>query len=172
MILNTSVLLNKKKIKLIKSNFKTTLKKNKVLVKILYSGVCRSQLMEIDMKRGKDKFLPHMFGHEAVGIVEKIGSNIKSTELTNKVLDDLFLGIQNFSGGFVQIVETTKKQFSSVKEIEESIKRIQETISYNEKLVDEVSNLSDLSEANGKDLKSVIEKLTDTTLAMKEKFES
>ena len=35
-----------------------------VLVKILYSGVCRSQLMEIEGKRGEDNWIPHLLVHE------------------------------------------------------------------------------------------------------------
>jgi S-(hydroxymethyl)glutathione dehydrogenase / alcohol dehydrogenase len=47
-----------------------------VLVKIAYSGVCHSQLMEVRGLRGEDKFIPHLLGHEATGIVEDIGSEI------------------------------------------------------------------------------------------------
>ena len=97
MIINTSVLLDKKKIRLIKSNLKTSLKKDKVLVKILYSGICRSQFMEIDMKRGKDKFLPHTFGPEAVGIVVKIGSNIKKIKV-KEFISILYLSLTVFYG--------------------------------------------------------------------------
>lgn len=44
-----------------------------VLVKIAYTGICGSQLGEIDGKKGPDKFLPHLLGHEGSGIVEAIG---------------------------------------------------------------------------------------------------
>jgi S-(hydroxymethyl)glutathione dehydrogenase/alcohol dehydrogenase len=47
-----------------------------VLVKILFSGVCRSQLMEVQGCRGKDKWLPHMFGHEVFGKVVDIGAGV------------------------------------------------------------------------------------------------
>lgn len=52
------------------------LERGQVLVKLLYSGVCRSQLMEINGWRGKDPWLPHMLGHEGSGIVEEIGSGV------------------------------------------------------------------------------------------------
>ena len=52
------------------------LSRGQVLVKLLYSGVCRSQLMEINGGRGKDPWLPHMLGHEGSGIVEKIGPGV------------------------------------------------------------------------------------------------
>jgi len=53
-----------------------SLKEGQVLVKILYSGVCRSQLNEIKGLKGKDRFLPHLLGHEGSGIVEKIGGGV------------------------------------------------------------------------------------------------
>jgi S-(hydroxymethyl)glutathione dehydrogenase / alcohol dehydrogenase len=40
-----------------------------VLVKMAYSGVCRSQLMEVEGERGEDKYLPHLLGHEGCGKV-------------------------------------------------------------------------------------------------------
>ena len=36
-----------------------------VLVKVIYSGVCRSQIMEVKGLRGEDVWLPHLLGHEA-----------------------------------------------------------------------------------------------------------
>ena len=45
------------------------LKKGQVLVKVINSGICRSQLFEIDGQRGFDKYLPHLLGHEALGKV-------------------------------------------------------------------------------------------------------
>jgi S-(hydroxymethyl)glutathione dehydrogenase/alcohol dehydrogenase len=47
-----------------------------VLVKVLYSGVCRSQLMEIKGGRGEDPWLPHLLGHEGSGIVVSIGAGV------------------------------------------------------------------------------------------------
>ena len=40
-----------------------------VLVKLAYSGVCHSQVMEVKGERGHDRWLPHMLGHEATGRV-------------------------------------------------------------------------------------------------------
>ena len=48
-----------------------------VLVKVHYSGICGSQLGEIDGAKGEDKFLPHLLGHEASGIVQAIGLGVK-----------------------------------------------------------------------------------------------
>ena len=56
-----------------------------VFVKILYSGVCHTQLLEARGRRGVDDFLPHCMGHEASGIVEKIGKNVTSVQVGDKV---------------------------------------------------------------------------------------
>ena len=53
------------------------LKFGQVLVKIFYSGICGSQLMEVEGKRGKDIYLPHALGHEAVGKVIETGKGVK-----------------------------------------------------------------------------------------------
>jgi Zn-dependent alcohol dehydrogenase len=47
-----------------------------VLIKIKYSGICGSQINEIDSIKGQDKYLPHLLGHEGSGIVEKIGEGV------------------------------------------------------------------------------------------------
>ena len=36
------------------------LKKGQILVRVLHSAICRSQIMEIEGKRGKDKYIPHL----------------------------------------------------------------------------------------------------------------
>ena len=56
------------------------LKVGQVLVKIHYSGVCRSQLMEIKGLRGHDKWLPHMLGHEGSGEVVAIGEGVSKVK--------------------------------------------------------------------------------------------
>lgn len=47
-----------------------------VLVKIHFSGICGSQLGEIDGAKGEDKYLPHLLGHEASGTVLAIGPGV------------------------------------------------------------------------------------------------
>lgn len=54
-----------------------TLDVGQVLVKIHFSGICGSQLGEIDGAKGEDKFLPHLLGHEASGSVVEIGPGVK-----------------------------------------------------------------------------------------------
>jgi S-(hydroxymethyl)glutathione dehydrogenase/alcohol dehydrogenase len=48
-----------------------------VLVQNLLSGVCRSQLMEVQGARGDDKWLPHLLGHEGYGIVREVAGDVK-----------------------------------------------------------------------------------------------
>lgn len=57
-----------------------TLEVGQVLVKIHCSGVCGSQLGEIDGAKGEDKYLPHLLGHEASGIVEGIGPGVRHVQ--------------------------------------------------------------------------------------------
>src|SRR5579864_3282193 len=47
-----------------------------VLVQIRESGICGAQLGEIDGKKGEDKFLPHLLGHEGGGIVLETGPGV------------------------------------------------------------------------------------------------
>jgi len=49
-----------------------------VLVKLRYSGICGAQINEIDAVKGSDKFLPHLLGHEASGVVQEIGPGVST----------------------------------------------------------------------------------------------
>jgi S-(hydroxymethyl)glutathione dehydrogenase/alcohol dehydrogenase len=62
------------------------LKYGQVLIKIAYTGVCHSQLMEARGKRGEDIWLPHLLGHEATGIVQEVGEGITKVKIGNKVV--------------------------------------------------------------------------------------
>jgi S-(hydroxymethyl)glutathione dehydrogenase / alcohol dehydrogenase len=57
-----------------------------VLVKIHYSGICGSQLGEIDGAKGEDKYLPHMLGHEASGTVLEVGPGVRHVKPGDKVV--------------------------------------------------------------------------------------
>lgn len=63
-----------------------TLLPGQVLVKVLYSGVCRSQLMEVRGERGEDRWLPHLLGHEASGIVLDVGPGVTKVKLNDGVI--------------------------------------------------------------------------------------
>ena len=47
-----------------------------VLVELVASGLCGSQVLEITGKRGKDLYLPHTLGHEGSGIVLECGPGV------------------------------------------------------------------------------------------------
>jgi len=69
-----------------KIEIKTKLKKGQVFVKLKYSGVCGKQIDEINGTGGKDKFLPHLLGHEGSGIVKAIGPGVKKIKKEDKVI--------------------------------------------------------------------------------------
>lgn len=48
-----------------------------VLVRLAWSGICGSQLGEIDGAKGPDRFLPHLLGHEGSGQVVEIGPGVR-----------------------------------------------------------------------------------------------
>lgn len=57
-----------------------------VLVKILVSGICGAQLQEIRGEKGNEKFLPHLLGHEACGIVEDVDPGVHTVSVGDKVV--------------------------------------------------------------------------------------
>jgi S-(hydroxymethyl)glutathione dehydrogenase / alcohol dehydrogenase len=62
------------------------LKPGQVLVRLSYSGVCHSQLLEVRGKRGPDKFLPHTLGHEGSGVVEQVGNGVTKVKSGDRVV--------------------------------------------------------------------------------------
>ncbi|OGT25644.1 MAG: acetoin dehydrogenase [Gammaproteobacteria bacterium RIFCSPLOWO2_02_FULL_42_14] len=81
------------------------LKKGQALVKMNYAGLCHSQLMEISGLRGEDKYLPHLLGHEGVGVVVDVGEQVAKI----KIGDEVILGwIKGFGleGGATQYQTT------------------------------------------------------------------
>ena len=59
--------------------------KGYVLLKMIYSGLCHTQLNEINGILGKDKFLPHCMGHEGIGKVTNLGPGIKNFKIGDLV---------------------------------------------------------------------------------------
>ena len=84
--LKLAILINKNKIKYYNKLTDVIIPKNKVLVKVEYTGICGSQLMEINLQRNNKKFLPHLFGHEGIGKIVKVGKNTKKLKQGNKVI--------------------------------------------------------------------------------------
>ena len=62
------------------------LKTGQVLVKMAFSGVCQSQVMEARGKRGLDRFLPHLLGHEGSGVVVKVGAGVQKVKIDDPVV--------------------------------------------------------------------------------------
>lgn len=75
-----------KKLKIKNIYHEDNLSKNQILIKIIYTGICGSQIGEIKGIKGKDKFLPHLLGHEATGIILKTAKNIKDFKVNDKVI--------------------------------------------------------------------------------------
>ena len=57
-----------------------------VLVKVHYSGICGSQIGEIEAVKGQDKFLPHLLGHEGSATVVDAGPGVKTVKPGDKVV--------------------------------------------------------------------------------------
>ena len=63
-----------------------SLAEGQVLVELNYSGVCRSQLMEVRGLRGEDPWLPHLLGHEGVGVVRDVGPGVTKVAVADRVI--------------------------------------------------------------------------------------
>lgn len=49
-----------------------------VKVKMISAGLCGAQVNEISGKKGEDKFLPHLMGHEGFGVVQAVGKGVQN----------------------------------------------------------------------------------------------
>lgn len=63
-----------------------SLEAGQVLVKIHFSGICGSQLGEIDGAKGEDKYLPHLLGHEGSGTVVETGPGVRHVKVGDTVV--------------------------------------------------------------------------------------
>lgn len=70
-----------------------------VLVKVAYSGVCHSQVMEARGKRGPDPYLPHLLGHEGSGIVIDVGEDVKKVKEGDSIVLTWIKGSGSDCGG-------------------------------------------------------------------------
>jgi len=57
-----------------------------VLVKLQLSGICGSQLGEIDGVKGPDNHLPHLMGHEGFAKVLEVGPGVKHVQVNDSVV--------------------------------------------------------------------------------------
>ncbi len=62
------------------------LKRGQVFVRVLCSGICGSQLQEIDGIKGNPEHLPHLLGHEGCGIVLAAGEGVTTVKKGDKVV--------------------------------------------------------------------------------------
>lgn len=62
------------------------LQAGQVLVEILYSGVCHTQVLEARGRRGPDPFLPHCLGHEGTGRVLEVGAGVTRVKPGDRVV--------------------------------------------------------------------------------------
>lgn len=70
-----------------------------VLVKLAYSGVCHSQVMEARGHRGADPYLPHLLGHEGTGVVVETGAGVTKVAKGDLVVLGWIKGTGLDSGG-------------------------------------------------------------------------
>lgn len=80
-----AVLVKNNKPLLIQNIFFDSIQPYQMLVRINYSYVCGSQINEWQGHRGKDKYLPHVLGHEASGKIVKIGKGIRNFKINDRV---------------------------------------------------------------------------------------
>ncbi len=85
-----------------------TLNKGQVLVRLAYSGVCHSQLMEAHGKRGDDHYLPHMLGHEGSGVVEGVGEGVEKVKKGDRIILGWIKGSGIDAGGTVYLHDGEK----------------------------------------------------------------
>jgi S-(hydroxymethyl)glutathione dehydrogenase/alcohol dehydrogenase len=62
------------------------LEAGQVLVELRWSGICGSQIGEIDGAKGEDRFLPHLLGHEGSGVVLETGPGVRHAKPGDKVV--------------------------------------------------------------------------------------
>lgn len=62
------------------------LKRGQVLVEILATRVCGSQIGEVDGVKGPDRFLPHLLGHEAGANVLEVGAEVTNVSSGDRVV--------------------------------------------------------------------------------------
>lgn len=57
-----------------------------ILVELISSGICGAQINEIDARKGVDKFLPHLLGHEGYGVILQVGPKVTKVKKGDEVV--------------------------------------------------------------------------------------
>lgn len=73
-------------LQVVKIDLPETLLPGQVLVKLITSGICGAQINEIDAVKGRDKFLPHLLGHEGYAKVIEVGSGVSKLSPMDEVI--------------------------------------------------------------------------------------
>lgn len=81
-----AILVEQKKPLVIEEVEVPALKLGQVLVKVLASGICGSQIGEINGVKGPDRFLPHLLGHEGCGTVLEVGEGVRTVKPGDRVV--------------------------------------------------------------------------------------
>jgi S-(hydroxymethyl)glutathione dehydrogenase / alcohol dehydrogenase len=81
-----AILVEQKKPLVIEEVEVPALKLGQVLVKVLASGICGSQIGEINGVKGPDRFLPHLLGHEGCGEVLEVGEGVRTVKPGDRVV--------------------------------------------------------------------------------------
>jgi len=68
------------------------IKKGQVLVRVLASGLCGAQLLEISGLKDNAKYMPHLLGHEGCGIVQEVGPGVEKVSPGQKVVMHWMVG--------------------------------------------------------------------------------
>jgi len=58
-----------------------SLSRGQVLVRVLYSALCATQMEEIFVASRNEKHMPHLFGHEGVGTIEQVGPGVSNRKV-------------------------------------------------------------------------------------------
>lgn len=64
-----------------------------ILVRMQQAAVCQSQKLEVSGGRGPDPFLPHLIGHEGVGVVAEIGPGVAKVRVGDQVVLSWIRGV-------------------------------------------------------------------------------
>ena len=66
-------------------DFPKKLLRGQVLVRIKFTGVCGSQIGEIKGVKGRDPYLPHLLGHEGLGVVIDKHNTVKKVKNGDRI---------------------------------------------------------------------------------------
>lgn len=57
------------------------LSRGQVRLRVQYSGLCATQMEEIFVSSRNAKYMPHLFGHEGVGVIEAVGPGVETKKV-------------------------------------------------------------------------------------------